>query len=637
MCQKGCINSMNDITNAKGRLNPAFKRQVVALNSIVNNEFEIQFSMDKLALDEAYRLTVFDALISLDNQKITLLIESLQETPTYINAMEKNAKEQKLRHELSIKSANKVSRLLPITLTLACIIFGFLVLVQTNILQINIVSSSSSSPVDATDILMPVNITGGITMNETPLLFSPIHSIPLIILPVDNPTITMRLHGSNTVGEHLAPALLEAYLRQRGVVEMQWIKGATETERQLQYVDNHLNESFNNNLNESFNNNLNESFNNNLNKSFNNHHQRRVFAIELHAHGSTSAFNDLLTEKADIGMSSRKIKHSEVDMLASQYGHLGLMGSEFIISLDGVAMIVHPHNPLTQLTTLQIAKIFSGDIDNWQQLGGEDRIINVYARDKHSGTWDTFNNSVLKVHHKALSAKVKRHESSSELSALIAGDQAGIGFIGLPYINNNKALSIAATESSNPIYPTHFTISTEDYPLTRRLYMYAPSSSHQMIKDFTQFTIAATGQDIVENMGFISQNIKQEVPYKIKGAPKAYNDYTEIANRLSINFRFKNNSNKLDNKGQKDVLRLVDYMKKNEGRRIVLMGFSDDIEDEKTNKKSSLIHANLLEQVLISYGLSITAVEGFGAQLPIASNNTMTGRSKNRRVEVWVF
>jgi phosphate transport system substrate-binding protein len=167
--------------------------------------------------------------------------------------------------------------------------------------------------------------------------------------------------------------------------------------------------------------------------------------------------------------------------------------------------------------------------------------------------------------------------------------------------------------------------------------MYTPSLANQMVCAFTRFVVSHAGQEIVEQVGLISQIIKQETIYKIKGAPQIYNNYTEMAKRLSVNFRFTSGSNELDNKGQHDLLRLVDYMTKQQGRRIVLMGFSDSLGKKERNLKLSILRARMLEKALTARGLSVVAVEGFGELLPIASNQNELGRSKNRRVEVWIF
>lgn len=590
-------------TDNKLVLNPEFKSQLVALKAAVKKAFDIQLSIDKLVMDEQYRASVLDELLSLDNAEINESITQLQNTPVYLETAPVVNQAANANAQLQVEKQKKSPVLLFSALAVICVLLVAVILLQSNIIQLNV---GANAPVAQVPVQQPVVV---VQQPAPQVVQAPVATptpapavVEKLTLPVENPEMVLRLHGSNTVGEHLAPALLEAFLADKGITETKWIQGDAEVERQLQYIKGD-----------------------------------KAYAIELHAHGSSTAFKDLLAGSADMGMASRQIKDKEVEALKPQYGNLGLAGNELIIGLDGLATIVNPQNPISKLTTEQIAQVFSGEIKNWKDLGGEDLAINIYARDGNSGTWDTFKNLVLKVHQKKLSADAQRFESSSELSDLVAADKGGIGFIGLPYINNSKALSIAASQWSNPIYPTRFTVSTEDYPLARRLYMYAPSSSSAFVKEFANFTTSTAGQDVVEKIGLVSQNIKREKTYKIKGAPKAYNDYTEVASRLSVNFRFKSGSNQLDNKGQKDVLRLVEYMTKHQGRRIVLMGFSDALGEAKKNIKLSYMRANVLEKELMSYGLNVTAVEGFGSQLPIASNKTAMGRSKNRRVEVWVY
>ena len=605
-------------------LNPDFKNKVVKLKALASRYFDIQLSLDKLVLDEQYRQTVFEELSRLGNEQIVEQIKLLQKIDVYleVKASILNIREQRTsakpnkfnsvsnnkfnvlaRDIHSTKYFNKPSFM---SFVLASIILVFFVLLQTNVLQVNVSSSmpqvtknaALNTPLMAAVVVSKQNKTL-ITEAENGAIKGGLASLTL---PVENAQVSMRLHGSNTIGEHLAPALIEAYLRGIGITKMTWLKGHSKVDRRLQYIYNN-----------------------------------QAFTIELQAHGSGTAFKDLLNGKADLAMSSREIKNQEVALLKAQYGNLDLLGNELIIGLDGLAIIVNANNSLKQLSLLQLSQIFSGQVNNWKQLGGRDLAIKLYARDSHSGTWDTFNNLVLVAQGKTLSTNAKRYQSSSELSNLVAEDEAGIGFIGLSYINNTKALSIAATEYSNPTYPTHFTVSTEDYPLVRRLYLYVPSTSSQFIKNFTQFVTSSAGQSVVEEVGLVSQNIKLETIYHIENAPQTYIDYLEIASRLSVNFRFQRDSSQLDNKGQQDLLRVVEYMTQNQGRRIVLMGFSDAVEDVNKSVELSIMRVKVVARELESRGLNITALEGFGSQLPVASNDTLIGRSKNRRVEVWIF
>ncbi|WP_306519904.1 phosphate ABC transporter substrate-binding/OmpA family protein [Rheinheimera sp.] len=412
----------------------------------------------------------------------------------------------------------------------------------------------------------------------------------------------LRLHGSNTVGEKLAPALLQAFLTQQGGSAFSWQKQNNEVERLLTYQLGG---------------------------------QKKL--AQLHAHGSSTAFKDLLSGKADIGMSSRRVTSDEVTKSLQQLGDLSKIGNEHIIALDGLAVIVNQNNTLKSISTEVLAKVFAGEIKSWKELGGADKPIVILARDDNSGTFDTFNSLVLKKFEKSLTSKARRFESSTELSVAVSQDETAIGFIGLDFISYNKALAISEGANTTPIYPTRFTISTEDYALSRRLYLYTPTSASQSAKDFAQFAISDQGQALVEQAGLISQNIKVEKVFAIENAPASYNRYADSGQRLSLNFRFNQGENDLDNKGKRDLERLIRFMEQHNGRRLVLMGFSDAVGAEDTNTDLAMRRAKVIERELVARGIAVMAVESYGELLPIANNDQELGRERNRRVEVWVI
>lgn len=597
-------------------LNPKFKKQLFSLKELAMSEFDIQISTEKMIQDKTYRDIVLDELGDLDSEALNGYIQLLKRTPIYIKSSTEPFALDALpsvgsQHAANITSEKPAKRNRFGLLVLLLLCFSLYIVWNKGYLPpfdlptaSAPVAAENTTSVPATDSHQPVTkqeTDSGQTAINTDTKET-VATVDPISLPSANRIMSFRLHGSNTIGEELAPALLEAYLKSISVEKMHWVQGKVAVERELQYIKDD-----------------------------------KVYAIELHAHGSSTSFKDLMAGTADMGMSSRIIKEKEVEQLRPIYGDLKHVGQENIIGLDGLAVIVSPDNPINSLTTEVIAKIFAGEITNWRELGGEDFSINLYARDENSGTWDTFKNLVLKAHNKKLSSSAARLESSTDLSDEVSKDPRAIGFIGLPYINNSKGISVAASAGTSAIYPTHFTVSTEDYPLSRRLYMYAPTLANKMVKSFTRFVLSLAGQEVVKKIGLISQNIKLEKIHEIKSAPPIYNDYTEVAQRLSLNFRFKSGSNELDNKGLRDLPRLVNYMIKQQGRRIVLMGFSDSLGDPQQNIKLSSLRANVVEQALTARGLDVVAVEGFGEQLPVASNRSAFGRSKNRRVEVWVY
>ncbi len=458
----------------------------------------------------------------------------------------------------------------------------------------------------ASDLVSTAGIKGG---QQAPAGEMPVPvTVPGVAAAGDKaaPTETLfRLHGSNTIGETLAPELLKAFWRQQGAQGIRVEQGAVEVERDVLFTVPG---------------------------------QSALQRVELKAHGSSTGFKGLLNREADLAMASRRIKDKEKTRLAPLYGDLSSVRTEHVVGMDGLAIIVHPRNPVSSLSTAQLAKLFAGEIGNWKQLGGPDEPVRLYSRDENSGTWDSFKSMVLKKHGVKLAATARRFESSMELSDRVSQEPGAIGFIGLPYVLRAKALAVADEEGALPVFPTTFTVSTEDYPLTRRLYMYEPMtlSLNGPAHQFISFVTSEEGQDIVRKSGFISQNIQRIQPVLSDELPPEYLALTQGGNRLSLNFRFNSGTFDLDNKAQRDLERVIRFFEKNPGQRAFLIGFSDSTGAPEHNRKLSLQRAQIVRDQLLARGINVADVHGLGALAPVASNATAAGRERNRRVEVWV-
>lgn len=417
-------------------------------------------------------------------------------------------------------------------------------------------------------------------------------------------TVILRLSGSNTIGAALGPALAEAFLRQsQGATNVKTVRGDKEDEVRVEGTLPG---------------------------------EPSPKTIEIHAHGSATAFQDLGNLLCDVGMASRKVKPDEASSLAS-LGDLTSPSSEHVLGLDGIAVIVSKGNSVASLTKDQIARVFAGEMADWSQLGGPTSGINVYARDDKSGTYDTFKTLVLGS--KKLVASAKRFEDSRELSDAVAKDVNGIGFIGLPYVLDAKAIAVSEN-GTHPFLPNHFTVSTEDYALSRRLFLYTASSpTNDLARKFVRFALSPQGQEIVEKIGFVGQNVSAIEGRAIPDdAPEWYKQLTAGASRLSLDFRFRTGSSELDNKALSDLDRVVTFLTdvRGSGQNILLFGFADSTGASQTNATLSKNRANVVAQQFQQRGLNAFAVVGFGSQLPVASNETPQGRDKNRRVEIWL-
>jgi len=571
--------------------NVALVDKIWNLKRECETRLKVHIPLGMVLKDEEYRAELLQRALELNEERITRLVWEIRE-------MEDSSHEQSQQGELTAKQNNNAQRQLlkpkarkGLRLNLlslaACglltflggyLIRSFLPLDTGEVFMLQAVAVSSNTSAAS----RAVNVGASQAQVEAPLF---------------------RLHGSNTIGEKLAPRLAEAYLMALGAMNVHTEQGADPVE-----------------------------------KTVVGEFDGRKEYIEIKAHGSSTAFSDLSQGQTDIGMASRRIKTQERDQLLEKNGDLSAPASENIIGLDGLAIIANPDNKLASLSLAQLVKIFSGEYSNWRELGGADEAIKLYARDEKSGTWDTFKSVVLEPQEAKLAASAVRFESSSELSDRVAREPGAIGFIGLPYVRRAKLLRISATGKSLAILPTHFTVSTEDYPLARRLYFYLPQvNTNADAEDFIKFTASERGQSIVEDIGLVSQNIKTGLPFEHSFYPDAMRELTRRSDRLSINFRFTDGSDQLDSKALSDLDRLVKYMEKIYPKRVQLFGFSDGEGDSVQNLALSNKRAKVVEDQLIARGIYPLVARGMGEAAPLASSKTEAGRHINRRVEVWIL
>jgi phosphate transport system substrate-binding protein len=419
--------------------------------------------------------------------------------------------------------------------------------------------------------------------------------------------VLLRFHGSNTIGAQLAPALVIAYLETKlNAADIQTLPGEKEDEQIIKAIIN-----------------------------------GKKVAVEIRAHGSTTAFEGLKTGTCDIGNASRKIKDKEVEAL-SFLGDMNSISSEHVIGLDGIAVLVNKANDIKTISNTVLEAVFSGKTTDWKDMNGRDGGITVYARDDKSGTYDTFKSLILGEKNPLVSS-AKRYESNADLSDDVSRDPSGIGFTGLPYVRNAKALAVSE-EGAQAIYPNFFTVAGEDYPISRRLYMYTasiPKNPH--VAPFINFVLSNEGQKIVEKIGFVDMNIRAitmdppDTGHIVSvQRVRDYLNAVKNAQRLSLNFRFKKNLTVLDNRSVRDLDRIISFLADKLDKKIILAGFADASGDYEYNHKLAMTRAQLVGSELKARGIAVSDIFSCGQEMPVASNMTEQGKEKNRRVEVWL-
>ncbi|GLQ32941.1 phosphate ABC transporter substrate-binding/OmpA family protein [Litoribrevibacter albus] len=442
-------------------------------------------------------------------------------------------------------------------------------------------------------------------VNAQQALLASVSQLDLHQLP-DNTETWIHMQGSNTVGERLTPSIAVDFMRSKGIENISITTGRDQYDKYIKGV---------------------------------NPQTGNYVQIRIESYGSSTGFKGLMKGTADVGASSRPIKMKEVDKL-KKLGNMLSKEAEHVIGIDGLAIIVHPSNPINSLTVEQIAQLFSGEITDWSDVGGTPGPVTIHARDNESGTWDTFKNLVLAKKHK-LSADAKRYVSNDELSRQVSQDPTAIGFSGLSSVAKSKLLAVADGEGSPAMYPTRLTVGTEDYPLARRLFLYTPPATIKpIVNEFLQFALGEQGQSLVDEIGYVSLNVQQHQLNVADDLPDYYRKAVDGADRLSMNFRFKHGKAQLDNKAYADIQRLVDFMTEEEhkNRSVVLVGASDPRLKNEYAVLLSKLRAKVVRRELIKQGIPRSRIltVANGALMQVAGNESLTQRIKNRRVEVWL-
>jgi phosphate transport system substrate-binding protein len=415
--------------------------------------------------------------------------------------------------------------------------------------------------------------------------------------------LSLRIQGSNTVGAQLMPNLVRAWLTDQGYDSI-GLEREGETSR-LRGRDPGGEEVL----------------------------------VEIQARGSNTAFTGLYEGQADLGMASRRIKTQEIAQLAPN-GIMTSLRNEHVIALDGIAVIVHPDNPLNQLDKQQIRDIFAGKIKDWKKLGGRPGVIRLHARDDQSGTYDVFRALVLGKTTK-LAQSATRYPSNRDLSEAVTSDPQGIGFVGLPYVLQAKALAVADGEAP-PIAPSRFSVATEDYALSRRLYVYvtdrqpADSPARQLLG----YIHSDAAQGIIADTGFVSQEVFAEDFPLDDHYPAEMRELSRGAKRLSVNMRFAEKTVYLDNKAKRDADRVYRFLEQAGKLKsgLMIFGFAE-IKPQGMRSKDfnrSVRRADQVGKYLRNRGVWVVTSRGYGGAAPVASNGSPQGQEKNRRVELWL-
>lgn len=374
---------------------------------------------------------------------------------------------------------------------------------------------------------------------------------------------------------------------------------------------------------------------------------------------SSDAFRRLLDETSEVGLSSRRIRALEARELSTDgAGNMFDPSQEHIVAVDGLVVITHPTNPVDQLTTAQLAAIYSGKIQNWSQVGGRDAPIKVYDRSSDSGAREVFGSAILNRASAPSLRGATIKDDNTDMSIAVNEDPNAIGYVSYAFQRGAKPLTLI-NECGITMTPDAFSARTEEYVLQRRLYMYNRADTlSEGTREFLDFVTSEEADGVIAKAGFIDLGIdrrgqgRDSARYvSLKGkAPEAaavpaqreMSRVMQNYDRLSTTFRFTSGSARLDERGRSDLRRLTSFLEAQpKGSRVMIVGFTDTVGGFNYNLDLAERRAKQVREELETFagsrlsGLNV-ATKGYGEIASTACNATDEGRRINRRVEIWI-
>jgi phosphate transport system substrate-binding protein len=227
-------------------------------------------------------------------------------------------------------------------------------------------------------------------------------------------------------------------------------------------------------------------------------------SISVTGGGSGTGLAALVNGTVDIANASRAIKDEELAEARAN----GIDPVEWVVARDAIAVIVHRDNPVERLTLEQISAIYSGAIDNWAEVGGDDLPIVRLSRETNSGTHVYFLEEVLRLGDPQATTLFATDTlllpSSEGIAAEISYNRNAIGYDGLGYVTDDmKVLAVAPRPDAPFVLPSAESVNSDQYPIARDLYMYTAGEPPPRTRAYLEWILGPEGQALVVDLGFV--------------------------------------------------------------------------------------------------------------------------------------
>ena len=416
------------------------------------------------------------------------------------------------------------------------------------------------------------------------------------LIPLDKAFLTIS--GSNTMGEEIMPELAKAYL---------------ETKLNLKNVS------------------ISKSDNGDIIVS--GQGEDGVHTIKIEMIGSQKGINKLIKDSCDIAMSSQEISDGEMTKTVNHS-----LKSEYIIARDGLAVIVNEENPIVELSKTDLEDIFSGRKTEWAEFGNYFGTINVITLNKNLISASLTDTLIFNQDAKNVATGTQKVESIKDLLNSVAKDKFAISYLSSSKSATMKNLRISGYGMS-PMSPSIQTLSTEDYPICRRMYLYVNTKNKsENVKNFIDFCNSYDAYERIKKMGFIPNIMectKTVMPVMDSNQVSGYSDlYNGNACRLSTTLFFDNKLKELDNKAKNDISKILAYQSKNPNKSILLCGFANASGNPIADFERSEALISIVKREFKSKGVLVESIAAGSSSLIVGSNDS--NQNKNNRIEVWM-
>lgn len=437
----------------------------------------------------------------------------------------------------------------------------------------------------------------------------------------------ITISGAETVGEILMPALVEGFALRSGYLVDRQQEGAGEVIYTLTERDT----------------------------------GRVAGEFTIHSQNTERGFEELIDDGADLVMALREIRPEELAAAREAgLGDLTQKGRARVLALDALVPIVAPGNPVQSITMPQLADVFAGRIDNWQQLGGPDAPIVPHLRRLESGLGQVVEDRLLRPIGAGLSPSAVQHDTDEELLRAVLADPFAIGLSSASEVGSAAGLALSGS-CGFTLQATRRNAKTEDYPMTAPVFLYQPAVRlPKLAREFLAYTRDPQAQYVIRRAGFVDQ-LPEEVAIDDQGdrfanaiaqsgeeVPlselKRMVDTLRGMKRMTTSFRFRTGSTELDAQSQSNIRMLAQALESGQldGRQVLLVGFSDGEGGADANLQISARRAETVRRAVLADAETADlsrvdlSTDAFGEAMPMACDDSDWGRQVNRRVEVWL-